>query len=904
MRPQHWLYTIPLRLRSLFRRSHVEQELSEELQFHVEKKTQEYVNAGLSAVEARRRALREFGGIEQSKENSRDARRVNLIEDFLQDLRYAGRLLHRSPGLAVVAVLTLALGIGANTAIFGMVNAVLLGPLPYQEPDRLIYFYTGDPKRGFDDHISVADFLDWKRQNHVFENLAAYQGAFFTLTGVSEPQRFFGTFITANWLPTLGVNIALGRNFLPEEQNPGSDAVVILSNGFWTHRLSADPNVLGKKLTLNGQPFTVVGILPAALRFSNPLYANADIFAPFVLANSSSDRTILNRTHALARLKPGVTLQQAQAEMEAIAETLQSEHADTNRYRGVMIRTMAEEAADVQPTPRRMHQSLWVMLGAVGFVMLMACANVASLLLARGSTRQREFVMRIAIGSSRSRMIRQLLTECVTLFLCGGAGGLAIAEWSKVLIAKTMNAYLEDRTLTLDSRVFLFCLGVSLLTGLLFGLAPAIQTVKVNLQDAMRESGGTSSGGWRRNRVRSTLVVLELSLATILLIGFGLVTRSFLHVLDSSPGFDPTNVLTMYGNLDQQKYGSPPQRVAFIHKTLDEVRQLPGVQSAGIADSIPLMGADVTRFSIEDEQSLIPREHGTEVRIVTVTPGFFQTLGIALRYGRGFDEHDSETAPGLAIVNETFARRYFPGQTPLGKRLKLEDSPNGWSEIVGVISDVRQRNMDEDIVPIVYRSWYQLARSSDLTVAVRVTASADLKNIGDRLRSKLRTLDKDQVWGPVMTMQQVIDESESVSMRRPVVVLLGMFGALALVLAVVGIYGVLSYSVAERTKEIGIRAALGAQASTILKMVLRETLALIGVGLSAGILVALALTSFLPTGPIGWTGAAIHLYGISRIDAVTYCGVSLILTSIALLASYLPAYRATKVDPLIALHYE
>jgi putative ABC transport system permease protein len=905
MRPEHWLYTLPLRLRSLFRHQKVEQELNEELQFHVEQKTQEFIAKGLSSQEARCAALREFGGLEQSKENCRDTRRVNFIEDLLQDLRYAGRLLRRSPGLSVVAVLTLALGIGANTAIFGMVNAVLLGPLPYQNPDRLIYFNLGDPKHGgYDDHISVADFLDWRRQNHVFENLAAYQGAFFTLTGVSEPQRFFGTFITANWLPTLGINVAMGRNFLPEEESPGHNTVAILSHDLWTHQLGGDPNILGKTFTLNGQPFTVIGILPASVRFSSPLYTNADIFAPFVLANSASDRTILNRTHAMARLKPGVSLQQAQAEMAEIAETLQSEYPETNKYRGVLLTTFAEEAADTQPTPRRMHESLWVMLGAVGFVMLMACANVASLLLARGLTRQREFVMRIAMGSSRSRMIRQLLTESVLLFLCGGAAGLAIAEWSKVLITKTMNTYLEGRTLALDSRVFLFCFGVSLLTGLLFGLAPAMQSVKVNLNDAMRESGGTSSSSWRGNRVRSSLIVLELSLATILLIGFGLLTRSFLHVLNSAPGFNPTNVLTISGSLDQQKYGAVPQRLAFIRNTLDQVRQLSGVQSAGIADSIPLMGANSTRFAIEGQQPLVPGERGAEVRIVTVTPGFFQTLGISLRYGRDFNEHDSEGAPGVAIVNETFARQYFPGQTPVGKQLQLEDSRNGWNEIVGVISDVRQRNMDEDIVPIVYRSWYQLAPSSDLTVAVRATASAELQNIGAGLRSKLRTLDKDQVWEPVISMQQVIDESESVSMRRPIVVLLGMFGALALTLAVVGIYGVLSYSVAERTKEIGIRTALGAQASTILKMVLRETLALIAVGLSTGILVALGLTSFLPTGPIGWTGAAIHLYGISRTDAVTYCGVSLMLASIALLASYLPARRATKVDPLVALRYE
>jgi predicted permease len=892
------------RLRALFIGRRLDDEFDREVESHLTLLTEENIRQGMAPDDACRAALRAFGGVTQAKEHNREHRGLRQAEICLQDLRYAWRILRSRPGFTVVAVLTLALGIGANTAMFSVVNAVMWQELPYQSPERIAYFLVGDLAHGgFDDDISIADFVDWKRQNRVFDEMATFRGAHHLTLAADgvEPERIAGNLITANLLPVLGWNVWIGRNFLPEEEQPGHDNVVILSHQCWRRTFSADPNILGKKITLDGRPYAVVGVLPAGLRLWG-----RDVYVPFALSTFSADRGTLQYAHAVARLKPGVTMAQAQTEMANVAREIELDNPATNQYRSVKLRTLLENETDWGPTRRRMRQTLLVMLGAAGLVTLMACVNVASLLLARGLKRQKEFVMRIALGSSRARIARQLLTETLLLFLCGGAAGLVLAVTARHLMVKTTASYLNGATvdggttIALNPRIFLFSFVVSLIAGALFGLAPALQAVRVNLNDALNDVV-KDSGGWRRNRLRSTLISMEISLAMVMLVGFGLLARSFIKVMEAPQGFEPANVLTIFAGLNQEKYATPARRLEFSRKLLDEIYQMPGVRTAGIASAIPLMGGSEITFFIEGRDGA--RQTQATVRKLEVSPGYFSTFGIPLRQGRLFNDHDDETAPTVALVNETLARRYFPDESPLGKRVKIEGTRNPWCEIVGVVADAHQRNMDEDEAPLFFRPWHQ-APQTDLTAVAKINAAAGLPAAGAALRTKLHTLDKDQAWERVQTMEEVIDDSESVVLRRPIVVLLGTLGTIALLLAVVGIYGVLSYSVTERTHEIGIRMALGALPGNVVKVILRETLILLSIGLGTGLAMALALTRLLPTGAIGWSGAAIHLYGVTRTDAITYSGVILILSLVALLASYIPARRAARIDPMRALRYE
>ena len=893
-----WFHAALQRVRALFTSRRLDSEFDQELETHISLLRQENIRRGMSPEEAHSAALRSFGGVTQVKEINRQRRGFHALELFLQDLRYAGRMMRKNIGFTAVAVATLALGIGANTSMFSVVNAVMLRSLPYQNPDRIAYLLIGDALHGgFDDNISIADYEDWNNRNHVFNEMAAFQGVEMTLAGEGiEPQLIEGNFITANFLPMLGWDLALGRNILPEEQQPGHSDVAILSDDCWRKNFSADPSILHKKVRLNSHLYTVIGVLKPGLRFWG-----RDAYVPLEFAGYSGNRKLIARTHALGHLKPGVTLARAQTEMQAIAEQLQNENPGTNQFRSVQLQSFKEEESQLNPTPRRMHQSLLVLLGAVGLVTLMACANVASLLLARGLKRQKEFIMRSALGASRGRIISQLLVESVLLFICGGAAGYALAAWSRDLMVTATARYLEDKPVALNTRVFFFSFGVSLLTGVLFGLVPAIQAIRVKANDALKTSSAISSGGWRRNRARSALIVFEISLAMVMLVSFGLLSRSFVKVMAIYPGFDRSNLLNTSAVLDRTNYSKPQQQVTFARKLLDEVRALPGVESVGIANSAPMMGGGTVAFSVEGRDAVSAVQ--STVRKLEVGPGYFSTLRIRFLQGRPFTEQDSDAAPAVAIVNETLVRRFFPDENPLGKRLKIGGSENPWREVVGVIADVRQRNMDEDVAPIVYSPWYQAAGSS-LSVLIRTTAAAELQSVSARLRSRLRSLDADQAWQPLQTMQQVIDDSESVSLRRPIVLLLGTFGGLALLLAMIGIYGVLSYTVAERTPEIGIRIALGALPRNVTSVVLRETLALLTAGLALGFLGAVAFSRLLPTGSIGWSGAAIHLYGVSRLDALTYGGVALALTVVALLASYIPARRAMAIDPIVALRYE
>lgn len=885
------------RLRAFFSNRKLDEEFDQEVRSHLDLLEEENIRRGIPPEEAHYAALRSFGSVTQAKEVNRERRGLRHVENLLQDLRYAARLMRKNRGFTTVAVLTLALGIGANTAMFSVVNAVILRSLPYSHPERIAYFLVGDATHGgFDDHVSLGDFADWKRLNDVFDQLSAFQGASMVLAGDGvEPQLMDSNLITANFLPILGWHLSMGRNFLPEEELPGHNAVAILSDQCWHRSFGGDSAILGRKIRLNSQPFTIVGILSPGLRF-----LERDVYSPLVLTNFAENRKIIERAHALGHLRRGITLAQAQTQMQAIARQLQAEYPVTNQYRSIQLQSFKEQQSQLNPTPRRMHQSLLVLLGAVGLITLMACSNVASLLLARGLKRQKEFVMRVALGASRRRIASQLLVESVLLFVTGGVAGYGLAVWSRDLMVKAAASYLEGKPVELSAGIFLFSFGVSLMTGLIFGLFPALQAIKVRPNDALQTS--LVSSGRRKNRARNSLIVFEISLAMVMLIAFGLLSRSFSNVMSADQGFDRTNLLTTAVGLDQSKYATPQQQATFSRNLVDKVRELPGVQSAGVASSIPLMGGGAVDFSAQQEGTGASPVQGI-VRRLEVSPGYFEALRIRFLEGRPFTDYDSGTAPAVAIVNETLVHRYFSGTNPLGRRVRVGDPQAPWREIVGVIADVHQRNMDEDVAPIVYSPWYQSPDSS-LSLIVRTAAAADMQAVSAELRPQIRSLDLDQAWQPIQTMQQVIDDSESVSLRRPIVLLLGTLGSLALVLALIGMYGVLSYMVSERTREIGIRVALGAMPRNVARVVLRETLTLLLLGLSCGFILALAWTRLLPTGPIGWSGAAIHLYGVSRIDAFTYSSVTLLLTLVALLASYVPARRATRIDPMVALRYE
>jgi putative ABC transport system permease protein len=882
----------------MFHRRRREDELDEEVQAHLRMAARERMEQGETAEQARVLAAREFGNVTLVKELTRDMWGFGWLETLLQDLRYGARILRKNPGFTAVAVLTLALGIGADTAIFSVVNTVLLKmlALPYHNADRLLWVASGDLRNGFGDVVSLADFEDWKARNHSFERMAAFEGAWFTLITDDEPQRIHGDFISADWLPTLGVRPILGRNFEPGEEQAGRDGVVILSNDCWRNRFNADANILGERVTLNDRSYAVIGVLPRSFAFED-----REIFVPVVPGSAATDRTESSMNyHTFARLKGAITLRQAQAEITGIARQLELQFPATNQGRLVKLVTVREAATELQPTAKRMYQTLWIMFGAVGLVMLVACANISGLLLARGVTRQREFAVRTALGSTRGRLIRQLLTETVMLFAGGGAAGLALALWSKDLLAKTMASYLGKAPVTIDAGLFAFGLSVSLVAGLAFGLAPARQAARVDLNDALKDAPQTA-GGARRSRVHSWLVITEMGLALVLLISFGLLLRSFLHVEAVSPGFNPANVVTISGALDQPKYSAPAARVTLAREVLAKALELPGVQSAGITDSLPLQGADGMMFVIEGRAALPGQQ--AKLRTVAATPGLFSTLRIPLLEGRRLGERDTAASPPVVLINQTLARVFFPGENPLGKSLRMEDSPSVRREIVGVVADVRQRNLDEDSAPIAYRPWDQ-APQIELSLAVRVASASDIPGVAAKLHSELHTVDKSQVWEQVKTMDRLIYESESVSLRRPIVRLLGAFGILAVLVSAVGLYGVMSYSVTQRTREIGVRVSLGAGRSTIFGLVFGRTAQLAAVGIGFGIAASLALTRLLPTGPIGWTGAAIHLYGVSRTDLLTYAGFSVLLALAALLASYAPARRATKVDPMVALRYE
>jgi len=809
------------------------------------------------------------------------------MESLMQDLRYAARMLVKTPAFAAVAVVTLALGIGANTAIFTVVNAALLRSLPYREPDRLVHLWETNQQQNIDQReASYPDYLDWKTQTQSLDSVAGYNAGGATLTERGAPEQIGAARVTSNFFDLLGVEPVLGRAFLPGEDRPGGERIAILSHGLWQRSFAGDPNVLGQSVTLNGNAYTIVGVLPARFQFAKA--GMTDVWLPLNPGDWQVSRRYMHWLKVIGRLKPGVTREQAQDDMTVIGHRIEQENPQSHTATGIRVVSLHDEiVGPVKPL-------LLVLLGAVGFVLLIACANVANLLLARAAGRRKEVAIRAALGASRSRLIRQFLTEALVLALAGGAAGLLWAEWGvRLLVAAIPRSlinfmpYLEG--LTIDFKVLGFTCAVTLLTGVVFGLAPALQSAKHSLQEAMTE-GGRASAGSTRARLRALLVISEVALALVLLVGAGLMLASFMRLLKVDPGFDPNNLLTFQLTLPYKTYSDDHRAVAFHEQLLQRIEALPGVKSAATVSVLPLVGGNTGHFFIEGQPRPAP---GTEIEanIRTVSASYFRTMSIPLVKGRNFTEADRQGSPSVVMINRTLADLAFPDRDPIGQHITFTFTGDTRWQIVGVAGDEKVVSLDARTTPIIYFAYLQ---DLERYMSVVARTASDPASLVGAIRREVQTLDPDLPLNSPATMEQVISNSQAAFVRRYPALLIGVFAMVALLLAAIGIYGVVSYSVTQRTHEIGIRMALGARRRDVLALVIRQGASLILAGVSTGVIAALALTRFLSS----------LLFGVSATDPATFAMLSAVLAAIGLLACYIPARRATKVDPMIALRYE
>ena len=865
-----------------------------ELRFHMEAYAEDLVRGGVAREEAIRRARLEFGGIEGAKEECRDARGVSFLEALVQDLRYAVRTLRKSPGFTVVAVLTLALGIGANAAIFSVVNAVLLRPLAYKDSRRLVTVLHTD-----DDPVAVANYIDWRDQSHSFEAMGAAEYWTPNLTGVDPPEHLWGLQVTQNLLPMLGTEPLLGRTFTMGEDQKGSEYEVVLSYGLWQRRFAGDRKILEKSITLNGNPYTVVGVMPRDFKFAPFWATRTELWVPDAFGDRVHDRGG-NSLRVFARLKPDATLMEARAGIATITARLEQQYPGTNR--DVVVTPLIEQVVGKIEAP------LLMLLGAVGFVLLIACANVAHMLLARNAARQKEIAVRIALGAPRTRVIRQLLTENLLLTAMGTAAGLLLAIWgTRALVALSPADIPRVEAVTIDARVVLFLLGVSVLTGVAFGLAPAMQASAVNLSDVLKEGGRGSSEGIRRNRLRSFLVASEFALALMLLIGAGLMIRSFFALQSVDPGFNPHNVLSMVVSVAGSKESESNRRTIFYRQLLEQVRAIPGVESAGGINHLPLAG-DMwgLPFTIEGRPKPRPGESPDAVYRI-VTPGYFETMRLPVVRGRSISAADNASAPGVVIINERAAHSYWPGEDPVGKHIGFTagktDTPT-WLTVIGIAKDAKQENWSAPTYPEVYLAAFQNreylgedgsqgeAGSHMAYITLVVRTSGDPGAIAPVVKNAVWSFDHNLPISEVLTMDGVVADANA--RPRFEMLLLGVFAGVALVMAAVGIYGVMSYSVSRRTHEIGIRVSLGASQTDVMRLVVRQGMVLALTGSAAGIAGALLLSRLMTK----------LLYGVQATDPTTFVGVAMLLILVALVASYIPARRAMRVDPMAALRYE
>jgi len=878
----------------LFRRGLLEQELEDEVRSHLEMLEEENLRRGMPPEEARYAALRSFGGVNQTKERYREQRGLPLVDSFLQDIRYGLRGLHRAPGFAALAILTLALGIGANTAIFSVVHAVLLRPLPYRDPGRLVYISEFWPRETPVRTVPNPDFANWSEHAQLFDGLAAYGGgAEVNLTGIGEPERLSGAMVTADFFTLLGLEPFLGRSFLGEEDRPGGRKAVLLSYELWQRRFGSDSKVIGSTLQLDGDLYTVVGVTPPAFRFPDDDF-RAQVFLPMLVArvfdwsSPKPDPNQFRLLRPLARLRPGVTPEQARAELTALVRAqAELEPPQFKRMRAGM-------EVQITPLSRRLaapaRPILLILLSSVALILILSCVNVAGMQLARCATRQRELAVRAALGARRSRLAAQLLMENFVLLIA--AAGVAVCLGFAGLrtlrgLAPPQIPHLE--LASLDWPVLLSTLIVATVTGLLSGLAPAILGSRVELNEILKGSGGQTGSAQQQHRIRSLLVTSEIALALVLLIGSGLLTRSLIHLISVDPGFNTHLLLTLRLTLSPRAYPKPEQKDAFLSALLARVRALPGVRSAAAGSGLPtlgwwsLMGTDI------EGQPQMPAGLRPDIPHDVVSTDYFQTLGIPLEAGRGFDELDRAGTGPVAVVNQAFVRQYFPGQNPIGKHVGRRTPPGAWSEIVGVVGNVRQLGPSQNASPEVYTA-FQQEPGGDVNLALR--AGQDPLALVAAVKAAVQAVDPAQPVYDIATMDQRL--SESMAPQRFNALLVGVFALAALGLAGVGIFGVLAYSVARRTSEIGVRIALGASRAQVMKLVVGEGLRLCALGVVLGLAGSIPLTRLL-------RGV---LFGVGPSDPVTLAAASAALALVALLACYIPARRALLVDPISALRHE
>ncbi len=812
------------------------------------------------------------------------------MRTLLQDVRYGVRMLLKSPGFTIIAVVALALGIGANTAIFSLVSAVLVRPLNYHEPDRLMMVWeTDSPGSLAGDTIAPANYADWKAQNQVFADMAAIEWRNFNLTGDGEPERIPAFGVSANFFPLLGANPALGRTFQTEEDQPGANKVAVISHGLWQSRYGGEHSIIGRNILLNGERHTVVGVMPRDFQFQ---VASINLWVPIALtAEQLADRD-LHYLNVVARLKPGVTVAQANADIQAITHRIAAAYPDEAEGLSAAVVPLHEQLAG------NMRHPLLMLLVAVGFVLLIACANVAGMLLARAAARRREIAVRSALGASRWRIVRQLLTESVLLGGLGGSLGLLLSLWAFAFLQQLIPAGMSaSATLELDARVLGFTSVISLLAAVIFGLAPALQASRADLNLALKQGGGRAGFGGGRVWLRSAFVVAQIALALVLTVGAGLLIQTLSQLLGQYAELRPESVLTVRTQLIGDKYREHEQRVAFYDGVLARVEHLTGVVAAGYTTAVPLTGMSANGLTLEGRQAE-PNVNWNAIHR-QVSPDYFRAMGVALRQGRAFNAGDDERAMPVAAINETMARQFWPGESPVGQRFKVgsPDSPEPWLTIVGVVADVRQMGADAPVKAEMYVPYWQFPRGSRVyslftprDLVIRTTASPT--SLVPAVREAVRDVDPYQPLSNIRTMSEVLDRVTA--QRRVGMILLTAFAALALLLAALGIYGVLSFFVVQHTREIGIRMALGAQRGNVLRLVVGQGMLLTFVGIAIGLAGAFALTRVM----------ASLLYGVSATDPLTFVGVPMLLATVALIACYIPARRATKVDPMIALRYE
>jgi putative ABC transport system permease protein len=870
-----------VRLAGLYRKDRQEREVTAELESHLQLHIEDNLRAGMSTAEARRQALINLGGVEQIKENYREQRGLPLLETLFQDSRFAFRLLRRNTGFTAIAVLTLALGMGATTTIFSVVNTVLLRPLPDQTHHQLLLVeetHPGAVRSGF----TFATFLDLEREAKTVENASAFRDWVFNITGEGEPQQVSGALISGNFFAVLGSQPLMGRTIQPEDdQAGGNNRVVVLSYVLWSSRFGADPGILGRKLNVNAEPFTVIGVMPRGFDFPQ----HSELWCPLVPGSGLHNNRRAHLLTVLVDRKPGESLGGVQGELTAFAESVEKQNpgVDDPSLTLSAVPLQKSLAAPVRP-------ALIILLLAVGLLLLIACANVANLLLSRTAARRKEIAIRLTLGASRARLTMLLLTESIFVSLFAGAVGLLIAEAGLTFIRTENNQDLPRFTeINLDWRVFAFALAISILSGLFFGLAPALAGAKLNLNAPLKEGNWVPVGA-RLRLSNGALTVLQFGLATILLAGAGLLGSSLLHVLRENPGFNPDHLLTLQVFLSPLKYpeGDPNSSVV-LHEMIERVRALPGVRAAGVVNALPISGGPSTEFVIKGRPApRLGNEPGADIRVTD--PGYFPAMGISLLAGRTFTDHDTATSARVVLINEMLARTFWPNENPVGRHITMKDwGPPLTGEIVVVVGDVKGNGLDAAVGPMLYWPYTQFGQIFNTMV---VRTDNDPLRLAATVKDRIWSVDKDQPVSRVQTMDQIL--SDSVARRRLYVVLLAVFASVALLLAAAGIYGVVSYSVTQRTREIGIRVALGAERVDVLRLIIAHAAKLALTGELLGILLALGLTRLMTS----------LLFGISAADPLIFAGAASLLSAVALAASYFPARRAMHVDPMVALRYE